>query len=1276
MRIVLSVFLFLSILTCSAQFLVPGFSPRVIGSPFHSIIEDAQGNILVYGQFDYLNGEYVGSLGRLKPDGRLDKSFKKIFTDGLVGTVSILADSRIMISGSFTTINGVSVPHMVRLFSNGSIDNSFTLAPGVPTGDFKIQSTGKIVARVPKDLNFLTFIRINVDGTLDETFQPPSSLSLIGFSDWLIGPDDGIYYADQNSIGKLGPNGQIDASFDKPYFTPSYSCYVLKLRNNGKIVLGGAFTELDGSSVPSIAQLNSNGTKDSNFQANDAVADFSDVFAIEECENGDIVVGGTSSSNDDNDWAGNAFRLNAHGIVVKTVGHTMGMIRDIVETDDGGIILSGTFTPNFYVKTPGLTKIRAGSEEADEAYNGTVSLVEGRHEFQVNANGSVVIGGGIFYGAYAGSRAVVKSLAKFNAFGSYEDYPVENLDFNRPEYFATGTIDNFFLQRDDKMLCSSFAVLQGTSKRLIRINEDGSPDLSFDCGIGPKSGDHDAIFTSIKHVGNFLYASGEFDSYNGVPSTKLIVLNMDGSVRTTFNSLPPVLTQINKFEVQSDGKIVAYAMFSGPAQTKLIRFNTDGTIDHDFSDVTFTDSPGIIKVDADDRIYIASITEKRMIGSQYLNVLRLLPDGQIDPSFTGLAGLDYLNSIETLPDGNLAVGGNFQSTEKSFIIFNEYGEAVNSEFYDFAAGSFVRHIIYSNNALYMSGRFARQNPTDVYGLVKFRLIPGAVPSAPSTPKVALSDPNVFEIKWADESTDELGFIIERAIDGSDEFAVIDTVPANYSMVRDSIVHERSYSYRIKAVNESGSSPYSPTVTSKWVPEILNMYDPRFIDTDPTTLTTTFTWTHRTPLYALGYIIERSMVDEEHYVFVDSVPVTVNNIRVSIPPGKKMFYRVSAYNSGGKSEAYGNWIKLKAKPKTPSNLKVYPSASGSYTITWLDNSDIEDGFIIEERMGKQGQFLKSHWLDSNATTVSSTSINQQNIFYYFRAVAYNGGIDGITYSEYSNTDSIAIATAPRSLNVSFASSNILLLSWYESSVNELGFIVERSKDFQDFNWTTLDTIPPNSITYYDTIAGPLEKFYSYRIKAFTAYGETEYSNIFARFTEAFPKRPEDLKVVNEVANVNELSWTYSNFYYAHWFIVERAESDDLAFTKISRVNGLYNYNDTVTEQSVYYYRIAAVNELGMSYSDTVRVNIVTGLVEVAEQIEIFPNPAQTIITVRFANKAVGGNWALVSDIGTVTPIVPLVSDDKAIIDIEKMNPGIYILQFQINEKIYRRRLKLH
>jgi uncharacterized delta-60 repeat protein len=1270
MRTIFLAFLFLNILTCSAQVFIPGFSPTVIGSPFHSIIKDAHGNILVYGQFDYLNGENVGSLGRLKPDGELDKSFKKIFTNGRIGTVVTLADDRIMISGSFTTINGVSVPHMVRLLPDGSIDNSFTLAPGVPTGDFKMQRTGKIIARVAKDPTFLTLIRINADGTFDETFQAPASLSLLGFSDWLIGPDDGIYYADNNFIGKLLPDGQVDTGFHKASFAPSYSCYVLKLRKNGKIVVGGAFYQLGGVFAPSIGQLNAVGTVDFKFQANNAVAEFSDLFAIEECKNGDIVVGGTSASNDVNDWTGNVFRLDTHGIVVKTVGHTGSMIRDIVETDDGGIILSGTFTPSYFVKTPGLTKIKAGSAEADEAFKGTVSSVEGRHEFQVNNNASVVIGGGTFYGAYAGNRPVVKSLVKFNAFGGYENYPVENGNF------TIRNIRNFFLQRDDKMLCSSDATVQGNTAHLTRINEDGSPDLSFNSGTGPRLALDDAYFTSIKHVGNFLYASGEFDSYNGVSSTKLIVLNMDGSVRTAFNALPPTLTQIYKFEVQSDGKIVAHAVFSDPTQTKLIRFNADGTVDDGFSDITFLDYPDIVKVDAADRIYIASTTEKRTIGSEYLNVLRLLPDGQIDPSFTAVSGLNYLSSIEILPDGNLAVGGNFEGTGKSFLIFNDQGEAVNTAFYDFGAGSFVHRMVYSNNALYMSGRFVRKDLKDVYGLVKFRLIPGEAPIAPSAPNVALSDPNVFEIKWTDESTDELGFVIERAVDGSDEFVAIDTVPANYSVLKDSIEHERLYTYRIKAVNDSGSSPYSPSVTSKWVPEILNMYDPRFTDTDAATFTSSFTWTHRTPLYALGYIIERSIIDEEHYVVVDSVPATVNSIRVSIPPGKKLFYRVAAYNSGGKSEAYGNWIKLKAKPSPPSDLKVYPSSSGDYTISWQDNSHIEDGFIIEERMGKQTQFLKTHWPDSNATSVSSTSINQQNVFYYFRAVAFNGGINGTIYSEYSNTDSIAIATPPSSLNVSFASSNILLLSWYESSVNELGFIVERSNGIEDLIWTTLDTIPTNATTYYDTIAGPLEKYYSYRVKAFTTYGETEYSNIFSRSTEPFPKKPEDLKVTNEVGNVNALTWTYANFFYSHWFIVERAENDDFAFTKIAKVNGFYSYNDTVTEQSVYYYRIAAVNELGMNYSDTVQVNSVTGLEQAGQEIEIYPNPAKTMITVRLANRAVGRNWALVSDIGTVTPIIPVLTNDKAVIDIEKIIPGIYILQFQINGKIYRRRLKLN
>jgi hypothetical protein len=69
------------------------------------------------------------------------------------------------------------------------------------------------------------------------------------------------------------------------------------------------------------------------------------------------------------------------------------------------------------------------------------------------------------------------------------------------------------------------------------------------------------------------------------------------------------------------------------------------------------------------------------------------------------------------------------------------------------------------------------------------------------------------LKWQDNSTDELGFAIERAL-GDGAFAQIATVGANVTTYVDrGLQPSTSYSYRVRAWNDNGASGYSNTATA-------------------------------------------------------------------------------------------------------------------------------------------------------------------------------------------------------------------------------------------------------------------------------------------------------------------------------------------------------------------------------------------------------------------------------------------------------------------------------
>ena len=92
------------------------------------------------------------------------------------------------------------------------------------------------------------------------------------------------------------------------------------------------------------------------------------------------------------------------------------------------------------------------------------------------------------------------------------------------------------------------------------------------------------------------------------------------------------------------------------------------------------------------------------------------------------------------------------------------------------------------------------------------------PAAPGTPSLVSSVPGAIEIAWADNSDDETGFEVERAVAGGD-FGVIATLGANSTMFRDeTVLSETQYRYRLRAVNAGGYSDYSGelTITSETI----------------------------------------------------------------------------------------------------------------------------------------------------------------------------------------------------------------------------------------------------------------------------------------------------------------------------------------------------------------------------------------------------------------------------------------------------------------------------
>ncbi|MBE7443253.1 MAG: hypothetical protein HS119_12470 [Flavobacteriales bacterium] len=150
-----------------------------------SMAIQSDGKIIIGGRFTSYNGTAKNYIARVNTNGSIDNTFNigtGFNTFAEVRNIQIQADGKILVVGEFTSYNGTSRSGIVRINTNGSIDTSFnpgTGASGVSsTGvyDLAIQSDGKIIIVGSffsyNGTNISKVARINSNGTLDTSFDP------------------------------------------------------------------------------------------------------------------------------------------------------------------------------------------------------------------------------------------------------------------------------------------------------------------------------------------------------------------------------------------------------------------------------------------------------------------------------------------------------------------------------------------------------------------------------------------------------------------------------------------------------------------------------------------------------------------------------------------------------------------------------------------------------------------------------------------------------------------------------------------------------------------------------------------------------------------------------------------------------------------------------------------------------------------------------------------------------------------------------------------------
>lgn len=341
---------------------------------------------------------YTITVVRPATPGQVDLSFKPPLPSSSVQTVALQPDGSLLVGGHFTTIGGQAVHGLAKLASDGTVDAAFS--PGVsgiycirtqPGGGSIIGGTFVNVGGSPQKgiaklnaagvrlsdlsspyLNVSTGVRAILEEphSLLSGGRNPTALSLSKASLLLLGPDGTADFSFQcegsevitNALARL-PDGSLLAGRETlkrydtfgrelPWAMTNNTVHCLLPLPDGRFLIGGSFTEVNGTAKTLLARVNADGTLDTTFSSS-LVGVQVQTLALQ--TDGKVLVGGS-------------FTLGTHSHVVRlmpsgahdTTFNTRVSANEITTLalqKNGKVVLGGNFTSVHDVPDQHLTTL-------------------------------------------------------------------------------------------------------------------------------------------------------------------------------------------------------------------------------------------------------------------------------------------------------------------------------------------------------------------------------------------------------------------------------------------------------------------------------------------------------------------------------------------------------------------------------------------------------------------------------------------------------------------------------------------------------------------------------------------------------------------------------------------------------------------------------------------------------------------------------------------------------------------------------------------------------
>lgn len=565
-------------------------------------------------------------------------------------------------------------------FNPMDVGNSYAEGANKDVRSILRQPDGKIIVAG----NFTSFngssfnriVRLLPTGLIDPSFQPGSgadstitSMALQADGKILIGGlFSSVQGVHQNHLSRLNSNGSLDTSFHTGTGTDAV-VNVIRVQADQKIFIGGAFQQYNGNETYYLVRINEDGSVDPGFAANGITGALNDMVID---GSGNIYAGFDAapylSKMDNTGVADEAFNNSATG--------ANGPVKTLALHLNGNILIGGFFSlyNNLFTNLTRITSTGSIDPSYDNTSGGVPYPVQ---RILVQPDNRIVVAMGEYRNSYSGGQIENGKLIRLQENGLSDD------SFQQEIY--TELNENIYalaLEPDGKLLvaetyvaswggsASRYAIHDATlvykgsrDFKINRYNPNGSRDLQF-CLNPTNIGPNREVLTAVTQADGKIILGGFFFSCNGKNAPYCVRLLPNGKTDTNFNAGGSGFNKkVNIVLLQPDGKIIAGGVFTnynGYPLNGLARLNTDGSLDTSFHyNITpVNNEVNSLALQADGKILVGTL------GKAY----RLNTDGSTDPGFDGRinAGIGtffpYIYTIAVQADQKILIGGIFTGT--------------------------------------------------------------------------------------------------------------------------------------------------------------------------------------------------------------------------------------------------------------------------------------------------------------------------------------------------------------------------------------------------------------------------------------------------------------------------------------------------------------------------------------------------------------------------------------------------------------------------------------